>query len=224
MQLRVVGAGIGRTGTHSLKLALERLLDLPCYHMMEVFEHPEHVPAWHQAVRGEPVDWPALLTGYGAAVDWPASAFWYELSEAFPDALILLSVREDPESWWRSASATIFNRFVRGSVPPEMESWKEMLSDLFRFRFTDRIQDKEAAIAAYEAHNDEVRRRADPGRLLEWRPADGWEPLCRALGLPVPDEPFPHSNTTEEFLTRVRLAASGLPGGGPPTGQGGERT
>lgn len=201
--LRVVGAGLGRTGTNSLKLALERLLGEPCYHMFEVLEHPDHVPVWHQAVRSEPVDWHALFRGYSAAVDWPASAFWYELSETFPDALVLLSVREDSETWWRSASATIFNRFVRGNVPPEMAAWHAMLSDLFRLRFTDQIFDRDAAIATYEAHNEEVRRRTDPARLLEWRPGDGWEPLCQALRLPVPEEPFPHVNTTEEFLTRV---------------------
>src|SRR5690242_16311928 len=94
MTLRVVGAGLGRTGTHSLKLALEQLLGAPCYHMAEVFEHPEHVPLWDQATRGEMPDWDALFDGYGAAVDWPMAAFWREIGEAYPDALILLSVRD----------------------------------------------------------------------------------------------------------------------------------
>lgn len=217
MGLRVVGAGLGRTGTHSLKLALERLLGAPCYHMFEVFEHMDHVPVWHEAIRGEPVDWNRLFAGYAAAVDWPASAFWYELSQEFPDALILLSVREDSETWWRSASATIFNRIVRGSVPPQMAEWHDMLLDLFRLRFTDRIEDRQAAVATYEAHNADVRRRADPGRLVEWRPGDGWGPLCRALGLPIPDEPFPHVNTTDEFLNRARDARSAIMGEDAPT-------
>ena len=87
MTLRVVGAGLGRTGTMSLKLALERLLGAPCYHMAEVFVHPEHVAVWHAAARGEPVDWHALFAGYAAAVDWPVGSFWPEVSAAFPDAL-----------------------------------------------------------------------------------------------------------------------------------------
>src|SRR5690348_10458482 len=106
MSLRVIGAGCGRTGTMSLKLALERLLGAPCYHMVEVFAHPEHVPDWHAAALGNMPDWNALFAGYAAAVDWPASAFWPELSAAFPDALVVLSVR-DAQSWWQSAHETI---------------------------------------------------------------------------------------------------------------------
>src|SRR5438132_13248585 len=103
--VRIVGAGLGRTGTMSLKIALERLLGAPCYHMIEVFEHPEHVPVWHAAVRGEPVDWDALFAGYVAAVDWPVAAFWREISAANPDAVVLLSVR-DAAAWWQSADQT----------------------------------------------------------------------------------------------------------------------
>src|SRR5579862_5982463 len=105
--MRVVGAGLGRTGTHSLKIALERLLGAPCYHMVEVFAHPEHVPAWRGAALGQMPDWHALFDGYAATVDWPSAAFWPELSEAFPETLVVLSVR-DAEAWWQSASQTIF--------------------------------------------------------------------------------------------------------------------
>lgn len=106
MTLRVVGAGLGRTGTTSLKLALERLLGGPCYHMSEVFQHPEHIGHWHGAARGDMPDWRALFAGYVAAVDWPAASFWREISAAFPQALVVLSVR-DPDAWWQSASSTI---------------------------------------------------------------------------------------------------------------------
>jgi hypothetical protein len=195
MSLRVVGAGLGRTGTMSLKLALERLLGAPCYHMAEVFAHPEHVALWHAAARGEPVDWHALFAGYAAAVDWPVGSFWPEVAAAFPDALILLSTRS-AESWWKSASQTIFPISAKAAGTP----WHAMWMELARNRFTPRLDDREAAVAAYERHNADVRARAPRERLLEWTARDGWEPLCRALGVAAPDEPFPHANSTEEFL------------------------
>jgi Sulfotransferase domain len=198
MTLRVVGAGLGRTGTHSLKLALERLLGGPCYHMMEVFAHPEHVPLWHAAARGEMPDWRALMGDYAAAVDWPASAFWPELAAAFPDAVVLLSVR-DPDSWYESAQETIFPAMerARGS------EWHDMIQALFDARFTRALDDRAATVAAFHRHNAHVRETAPAQRLVEWRPADGWGPLCAALGVPVPNEPFPRSNTREEFQARL---------------------
>ena len=195
MALRVVGAGLGRTGTMSLKLALERLLSAPCYHMLEVMRHPEQVPAWHAAARGDMPDWHKLFNGYAAAVDWPAASFWPELSEAFPDAIVLLSVR-DPQSWWESASETIF----RAIDEAPRNEWYEMVRDLMAARFTTELHDRAAAIAAFERHNAGVRKRVSRDRLLEWTASDGWEPLCKALGLPVPQEPFPRANTKEDFL------------------------
>ena len=197
MTLRVVGAGLGRTGTNSLKVALERLLGAPCYHMMEVFTHPEHIPVWHAAARGQMPDWHTLFTGFGAAVDWPAAAFWPELSAAFPDALVLLSVRE-PQSWWQSASETIFPT-IREQAGTE---WGAMVDALFAARFTRAIDDRAAAIATFERHNARVRATVPAHRLVEWRAADGWEPLCAALGLPVPNEPFPHTNTRADWQAR----------------------
>lgn len=197
MTIRVVGAGLGRTGTMSLKRALERLLGVPCYHMAEVFQHPEHVPAWHEAARGRMPDWGELLQSYAAAVDWPAASFYRELAAAFPQAWVVLSLRE-PESWWRSASTTIFPALEQA----EDDAWRRMMEDVLATRFTRALTDKEACIAAYERHVAEVRRTVPAGRLLEWCPADGWGKLCDALGLPVPAEPFPRVNTTEEFLSR----------------------
>lgn len=195
MALRVVGAGLGRTGTLSLKIALERLLGGPCYHMAEVFTHPEHVRVWHSAARGEMPDWGAFLGGYAAAVDWPAASFWPEMSAAFPESLVVLSVR-DAESWWKSAHATIFPASRSAG-----NEWRAMVDELFATRFTDALEDRAACIAAYERHNARVRREVPADRLLEWRAADGWRPLCDALGVPVPNEPFPHVNTTENFLS-----------------------
>jgi hypothetical protein len=206
MTLRVVGAGCGRTGTLSLKVALEQLLGGPCYHMTEVFSHPEHVASWHVAARGGTPDWQELFQGYRAVVDWPAASFWPELMEAFPDAVVVLSVR-DAEGWWRSASQTIFpaSRSASGE-------WRDMVDAIFAARFTSALDDRAACIAAFERHNAEVRRGVPASRLVEWRAAEGWAPLCDALGVPVPSEPFPRANTTEEFLTRI---APGL--GGSPT-------
>jgi hypothetical protein len=184
----------------SLKFALEKLLGAPCYHMIEVFGHPDHVELWTKAARGEPIDWDALFEGYAAIVDWPACSFWPELSTAFPDAVILLSTRADSDAWFKSANDTIFSAI--DEVPGDMGPWRDMFFEIARNRFTDQVKDHDAAIAAYEAHNEKVRREADPNRLVEWQPGDGWAPLCDALGLPVPDEPFPHANTTEEFLAR----------------------
>jgi hypothetical protein len=198
MSLRVVGAGLGRTGTMSLKLALERLLGGPCYHMLEVFSHPEHIAAWHAAARGQMPDWHTLFHGYHAAVDWPAASFWPELAAAFPDAVVLLSVR-DAESWWQSAHDTIFPTSQRTEG-----EWRAMLDALFAARFTTALDDRAQCIAAFERHNAAVRKAVPRSRLVEWRAADGWAPLCAALGVPVPSEPFPRVNTTEEFLAGHR--------------------
>jgi hypothetical protein len=142
-------------------------------------------------------DWRALFAGYAAAVDWPAASFHGELMDAFPDALVLLSVRE-PESWWKSAHETIFphSRKVQGP-------WREMIDAVFAGRFTLALDDRAACLAAFERHNAEVRRHVPPDRLLEWRASEGWAPLCQALGVAVPRDPFPRVNTSEEFLGRL---------------------
>src|SRR4051812_1451775 len=115
MTMRVVGAGLGRTGTHSLKLALEQLIGAPCYHMMEVFGHPDHIPVWRKAAEGDSPDWHELLAGYDAIVDWPGASFWHDMSDAFPEAVILLSTRATADEWWRSASRTIFEVLRSGA-------------------------------------------------------------------------------------------------------------
>ncbi|HLK16401.1 MAG TPA: sulfotransferase [Fimbriimonadaceae bacterium] len=209
MALKVVGAGLGRTGTHSLKLALQTLLGAPCYHMVEVFEHPDHVPVWHAAAKGEKVDWEALMSGYAAAVDWPASAFWPELSAANPDALVLLSVR-DPEKWWQSTQNTIFNA-INNSRQAEMKEWFDMVVAMFEARFTTDLHNRDACVPAYERHNADVIARVPADRLLVWTATDGWEPICNALGLPIPAEPFPLTNTTEEFQAHHAQRAETVP-------------
>jgi Sulfotransferase domain len=200
--LRVVGAGLPRTATHSLKNALELLLDGRCYHMAEVFEHLDDVPTWQAATRGDEIDWRSFPPECVAAVDWPASAFWRELADAHPDAVIVLSTRESAAKWWESADQTIFP-VLRAPALPEREEWRKMVHELLALEIGEDWDDAERAQAFYERHNAHVRRDAPADRLLEWRATDGWEPLCRALGLPVPDEPFPRVNTREEWLARA---------------------
>ncbi len=202
MDLRVVGAGVGRTGTHSLKVALEQLLGGRCHHMTEVFPSDEQKAGWGQAMHGAPVDWDALLADFVAIVDWPGAAFWRELSAAYPDALVLLSVRPADE-WYRSASNTIFvgiQDWVAGG-DPWMSDFVHGLSE----RFTDRFDDADLMMAAFERHNAAVRAEVPPQRLLEWTAADGWAPICERLGLPIPDEPFPVTNSTNDFRGMLGL-------------------
>ncbi|MCB1672077.1 MAG: sulfotransferase [Gammaproteobacteria bacterium] len=198
--MEVIGAGLGRTGTMSLKLALEQLLDAPCHHMFEVFQHPEQVPVWRDAAAGKEVDWNTLFQGYQAAVDWPSCAFAVELSRVYPQALILLSVR-DFESWWNSASNTIFP-----SIDKAEGEWRDMIETLFTKTFTFDLTNKDACHEAFDRHYAKVRSEIPAERILEWRAGDGWEPICARLDLPVPDEPFPHRNTTEEFRNRRQAA------------------
>jgi hypothetical protein len=195
--LRIVGAGLGRTGTLSQKAAIEELLGGRCYHMVEVFGRPDDIPTWQAAAEGSPPDWSAFFADFEATVDWPSAGFWEPIADTFPDALVLLSTRADSETWWRSASRTIFD--TSAPMPPEMDAHRAMWHAVAGNTFTADWSDEHAAREAYDRHNAHVRSTVDPARLVEWQPGDGWEPLCTALGLPVPDEPFPKTNSTDEF-------------------------
>lgn len=186
-----------------MKFALERLLGAPCYHMAEVFEHLDHIPTWHAALRGEQVDWNPVLGNYAAIVDWPGAGVWRRLADTYPDAVILLSTRKDAATWLKSARATIMDNSPENKMDddPRMPGFAAMGRDMFA-AWEPNWRDDTAAMAAYERHNETVRREAPRERLVEWQPGDGWEPLCTALGAPVPDEEFPHTNTTEEFRAR----------------------
>ena len=203
MTLRIVGAGLGRTGTHSLKVALEQLLGGRCYHMVELFERPDDVPQWKKAAAGGEADWDAVFDGFVATVDWPGASFYDVLMERYPDALVLLSTRADAEAWWKSANATIIPAISR--VEDEPAPLEEMLFSVLAARFTPQWRDHDAAVAAYELHNDTVRRTVSADRLVEWSPGDGWGPLCQALGVAEPADPFPHVNTTSDFRAMTGL-------------------
>jgi hypothetical protein len=216
--VRIIGAGFGRTGTMSLKVALEELGYAPCYHMVEVFAHPEHAPLWQAAWRGEPVDWEAFLGGYEAAVDWPACSFYGELMERYPEAKVILTVR-DPERWYESTRSTIYELTVTASRSPTFR----LLFGAMRFlrfgrvgrgnlaneivwdgTFDGRFEDRRYAIEVFERHNAEVRRRVPRDKLLVYEVKEGWSPLCQFLGVEEPDAPFPHVNDTAEMRGRIR--------------------
>jgi hypothetical protein len=203
MALSVIGAGVGRTGTLSLKLALERLGFGPCYHTREVFEHLDaHVPLWDRAARGESVDWDALFHGYTSSVDFPSSAFYRELADHYPSAKVVLTVR-DPERWFQSFSDTI-RRPLTEPLPDHLAAWGAMTNRAIIERvFLGNALDKAHVIARYQHHNEEVQRVISPDRLLVYQVSQGWEPLCEFLGVPIPDEPFPKTNTTDEFRERI---------------------
>lgn len=200
MTLQVVGAGAGRTGTHSLKIALEQLLGGTCHHMIEMFGRPDQVEAFIGAIDGEPTDWTEVMEDFTAMVDFPGSLFWREIAAANPDAPVLLSTR-DSEGWYRSASNTIFLSFDK--TPPELQPWMEAVRRVLHDRFSDDFENEDAMIAAYERHNAQVRAEVPADRLIDWTPSDGWDPICAALHLPVPAEPFPVTNTTNEFREMI---------------------
>lgn len=195
MPLDVIGAGLGRTGTLSLKLALEQLGFAPCYHMLEVRAVPERLEHWNRIAAGEQVDWEEVFTGFRATVDWPACNFYRELMERYAEAKVILSLR-DAESWFRSTQATIFSDEVQSEAPPSVV---KILTDIVGANLHDRAR----CIAAYERHNAQVRAVVPADRLLVFDAKQGWAPLCAFLGVPVPDAPFPSVNTTEQFRTMI---------------------
>lgn len=206
MAIEVIGAGFGRTGTMSLKQALEALGFGRCYHMLEVAQNRDHVAVWRQATRGEPVDWHALYQGYRASVDWPACNFWEIQLRHFPNARVILSER-DPERWYHSVMNTIYPSSMRAreSDDPDIRARAQMVFELiWEGTFHGRVEDQEHAIDVFLAHNDYVKKHAPEDRLLVFDAAEGWEPLCGFLDCPVPTEPYPRVNTTEEFQSRVR--------------------
>ena len=207
MNLEVVGAGFGRTGTQSMKLALDLLGVGPCYHMMEVFGNLEHISLWTAATRGGKRDWDTLFADYRSTVDWPGCAFWRDLAAKCPDSKILLTYR-DADAWYDSFHNTIYQAMTREA--PTEPVWagehfrmtRELILDQ---AFDGRADDRAHVIRCYEEHNEAVRSEVSPDRLILHEVGSGWEPLCKGLGLPIPDAPFPRTNTTKDFQDRMTL-------------------
>src|SRR3954447_1436632 len=192
MALQVIGAGFGRTGTHSLKVALEMLGYNKCYHMTEVFEHPEDAAVWQAAAHNQPPDWDALFEGYTAGVDWPVAAFWRQLMDYYPESKIILTVR-DPDNWYESASKTIFTdmtREISPYAPPHVRQVVNMIKDLIIVKgFGGNVSDRDHMIHVFNQHNEEVKRSVPAKRLLVFDSKQGWQPLCQFLGKAIPQEP-----------------------------------
>jgi hypothetical protein len=208
MTLRVVGAGLGRTGTNSLKVALERLLGGRCYHMLELIERPGDTEYWERAAAGELITWEWLRREYVATVDFPAAMFWRELLADSPDAVVLLSTRESAQIWWDSFQRTIVQS-LSAEVPADRPDWarRRVMNLSVLARLTPGWRSEADAIDGYEQHNEEVRRAVPPDRLIDWRPGDGWEPICSVLRVAVPEDPFPHENTSADFQARIGVSS-----------------
>ncbi|HKN15223.1 MAG TPA: sulfotransferase [Candidatus Binatus sp.] len=213
MALKVVGAGFGRTGTLSLKNALEKLGFGPCYHMMEVFPRPEHVAMWHGLAFGNPMDWDEIFRGFQATVDWPSARWWREIAAHYPDAKVLLSVR-DPEAWYKSMSDTIYQPMklpAPDGAPEIVRLQSEMIrKSVLAETFDNRFEDKAHAIEVFKRHNQAVRDAIDPARLLTFDVREGWVPLCRFLNVPIPDEPFPRLNDTATTQAMIRMMSESI--------------
>lgn len=218
MGLKVVGSGLGRTGTKSLQTALNMLGVGPCHHMVEVFAHPESVPLWIAAGAGKP-DWDAIFAGYQSMVDFPGAAYWRELADYYPDAKVLHSVR-DADKWFESTQATIFKP---GSLATQAMDGPETPMTAFFKSFTKEfgahVHDRAFMTDYFRRHTERVVATIPAERLLVYEAGQGWEPLCAFLGVPIPDAPYPSENSREEFQARV---AAGMSPVSPPQRPGAE--
>ena len=203
MGLKVIGAGVGRTGTYSLKLAIHQLEFGPGQHREEVLHNmPVHVPLWSAAAAGAP-DWSHIFNGYGSAVDWPTACFFRELLKEYPSAKFILTER-DPERWADSFGATIYKLLAgKDEAPEEMRAWLDMASDVIAKTGFPPGLDRDALVDAFVAHTDAVKETIPASQLLVFEVRQGWEPLCNFLGAPIPATEFPRTNHREEFWDRV---------------------
>jgi hypothetical protein len=212
--MRLIGAGLPRTGTLSQKVALEMLGIGPCYHMVNVLMDLSEAPRWGQALE-DPSKLAEIFEGFEASVDWPGSYFWAELIELYPDAKVLLSVR-DGDAWAKSMTDTIWGLFydeclirhmsdARACVDPAWKGYMNMMRGMWRRSglLNGDETTAEWMSSAMQRYNAEVQRTVDPDRLLVWQASDGWEPLCAFLEVPVPDVPFPRVNDSAEFRQRI---------------------
>jgi hypothetical protein len=202
MALDVIGSGFGRTGTKSLKAAVEQLGFGPCHHMHEIVEHPGQVAHWQALAAGEPVDWDVVFAGYRSQVDWPGAHVWRELAEAFPQAKVIHTVRPE-EKWWASFNKTIGKLMARYDtlpLPPHirdiMTAWNGLAG---QGTFGGVLDDKEVGLAAFRKRTQDVQEALPADRLLVFDVAQGWGPLCDFLEVDVPETPFPHHNLRADF-------------------------
>lgn len=214
--MKLIGAGYGRTGTMSLKAALELVGHGPCFHMIDLLRDPSLLPPWERAAAGERIDWEDALEGWGSTIDWPGCRYWEQHHETWPDAPVLLNVR-DPEAWYRSCLNSIFEAkemAARGELRGNTENAPSpevmgMINDIiWNGTFNGRFLDKEYAIEVFHQHVASVKARVPADQLLVFDVKEGWGPLCDFLGVAVPDEPFPHLNDTASFRAMLGMPAA----------------
>lgn len=206
MTLEIIGAGFGRTGTYSLKSALEMIGFGPCHHMSEVIDNPEQIRHWTNVAAGHP-DFGSIFSGYRSAVDFPVSAYWQDVLTANPDARVILSAR-DPEDWYGSFSQTILPLILdKASWPDERRSWFEMIERVIVGQALGGRTDRDGILAAYRANVEAVEWLVEDGRALVFRAQDGWAPLCNFLGVEIPNDPYPKTNERADFFAAVKSGA-----------------
>ncbi|MFF0161862.1 sulfotransferase family protein [Streptomyces sp. NPDC005263] len=210
--LDVIGPGYGRTGTLSMQAALQRLGFDPCHHMSELIVNLRQMPLWQEALATDPVDVRPVFEGYRATVDFPGCVFWRELTDAWPKAKVVLTVR-DPHRWYASAQKTIFSRHMQqpGDPDPDAAEFGRFMTEELRPRILDvggdrplNEMDEHEAVEAFNRHIAEVKATVPADRLLVFQVSEGWGPLCDFLEVPVPDEEFPHVNEAGSFHERNR--------------------
>jgi hypothetical protein len=199
--LEVIGAGYGRTGTNALKMALELLGFGPCHHMFELRDNPEKVAPWAAVFDGGTPDWDELFTGYRSQVDWPGAYYWRELASHYPDAKVVLSVR-DPKAWYASLANTLLPFAAQeGQHSPPHRNEIARISKLILEPFS---HSEETAVARFNAHTDDVCKNISANRLLVYDVQQGWQPLCEFLGVDIPNIAFPSTNSTADFQQRIK--------------------
>ncbi|MFI4936478.1 MAG: sulfotransferase family protein [Caulobacterales bacterium] len=202
MALKVVGSGLGRTGTKSMQTALNMLGFGPCHHMIEVFMHPESMALWVDAGAGKP-NWDLIFKDYHSMVDYPGAAYWRQIADHYPDAKVLHTVR-DPDKWFESTQATIFNPASVAVRTPEGPQAAFFASFMGPMR--EHLADRAFMTDYFRRHTEEVKAAIAPERLLIFEVGEGWERLCKFLGVPVPAEPYPSENSREDFARRVQAS------------------
>ena len=208
MALKVIGAGFGRTGTLSLKVALEQLGYGPCHHMKEVMLNTDQAEWFSQASKGVEVDWHEVFNKYSSAVDWPAAAYYQELAESFPDAKIVLGVR-DPDAWYESVENTIFRvipnfpKWIRFIFPRSDKVFNMIEKTIWQGEFSGQFEDKGTAIQVFNERIETIKKMFPPERLLIHTSKDGWEPLCEFLDVDIPDTPYPWVNDSAKIKRAI---------------------
>ena len=208
MALKVIGAGFGRTGTLSLKLALEQLGFSKCHHMQEVMASGSQANFWYSISQGRDVDWDEVFEGFAASVDWPACTYWEPLYRRYPDSKVILTIR-DPDRWYDSVLETIYPmtteipKWLVWMVPRFRKVVDLVNTNIWNGTFDGRVEDRAHAIEVFHRNTERVKKGVPPERLLVFQATDGWEPLCEFLGVPIPDGPYPHANEAAEMKRMI---------------------